>query len=730
MKVLVTGGYGFIGSHIAERFHKEGHDVVIIDNLSTGKREYINFKHKSHSLSIEDPKCEEIYRSNKFDIVVHMAAQVSVTDSIIHPARDAEANVSGLINMLNLSRSFNVTKFIYASSAAVYGVQQQLPIREDAECSPLSPYGMSKLSGERYARKWQEWYGLETLGFRFSNVYGPRQSVIGEGGVVTTFLNRAIAGQDIVIHGDGSQTRDFIYVEDVADVIYRASLSGLTGVYNVSTGTECSVKELVDYVQELQPVKKITYGESRSGDIERSVLSNDRVQRELDWSPLYSIAEGLQRTFAYFQSQQAAAEAATAKAERASSGLMAYKPFLKQIQPYGENLLAFGLTAWLTLNGDVGGGSVIDVKLFYITIMGILYGNKQAIMAVMLSIGLYIFERLQEGNDFISLLYITDFFFQIAIYLFIGLVVGYSIERKNNRIEEQQVKIAELEDKHEFLNGVYHDVREVKEELQLRILNAGDSYGKLYSITKELESLEPEKVFTATVNVVKSIMSVPYVSIYTVNRDASYLRLVASSGMNGAAAANSIKVTDHAYISAVIHDGEMFVNKHLVGNAPLMCAPIYDKGMVSAVVMIDGLPFEKFSLYHQNLFKTTVDLVSSALSKAFAFTQATEDQRYIAGTPLLRDEVFQEIVASKRLALKEHHTPYLILRSDGGDDAAHIGETSRAIAAMLRETDYIGRHAEGPVLVLLSGTSREDAGPVMDRFARRGISLTLAEEDQ
>lgn len=729
MKVLVTGGYGFIGSHIAERFHKEGHDVVIIDNLSTGKREHSNFKHKSYQLSIEDTKCEEIFRSNKFDIVVHMAAQVSVTNSIVHPARDAEANVSGLINILNLSRSFNVTKFIYASSAAVYGVQQQLPITEDAECSPLSPYGMSKLSGERYAQKWQEWYGLETLGFRFSNVYGPRQSVNGEGGVVTTFLNRATAGQDIVIHGDGSQTRDFIYVEDVADAIYRASLSRLTGVYNVSTGTECSVKELVDYVQELHPVKKVTYGESRSGDIERSVLSNDRVQRELDWSPLYSIAEGLQRTYAYFQSQQALAEAAPARGWNTSPSFAKYKAVMKTIQPYGENILAFGLTAWLSLNGDIGVGAAIDVKLFYITIMGILYGNKQAITAVMLSVGLYIYERLEEGSDFISLFYLPDFFFQIAIYLFIGLVVGYSMERKNNQLEQQQVSLAELEDKHAFLNGVYHDVREVKEELQLRILNSGDSYGKIYSITKELESLEPEKVLMATVNVVKSIMSAPYVSIYTVNRDGTYLRMAANSG-SSEHMGKSLKVSDYPFISTAIQSGQMFVNKHLADDEPLMCAPIQDKGTVLAVVMIDGLAFEKFSLYHQNLFKITVDLVSSALSKAFTFIQATEEQRYIEGTAILRNEVFQEIVNSKRIAQMEHDTPYLILRSRGIDNDAQLRETSQAIAAMLRETDYIGLHADGHVLVLLSGTSAADAEPVKERFARRGISLNFVKEDQ
>ncbi|MGG3887191.1 NAD-dependent epimerase/dehydratase family protein [Brevibacillus panacihumi] len=723
MKVLVTGGYGFIGSHVADRFHKEGHEVYIIDNLFTGQKKNIDFKHKGYVLSVEDEKCEEIFRSNKFDVVVHMAAQVSVPTSITNPTQDTESNVLGLVNMLNFSKKYQVSKFIYASSAAVYGEKTELPIKETDACVPISPYGISKWVGESYCKKWQEMYGLQTLGFRFSNVYGPRQDARGEGGVIATFISRIIAGQPLHVHGDGNQTRDYIYVEDVADAIFRASYSPLTGIYNLSTGTEFRVTEIV----ELLKAPQVEHVEKRPGDIERSVLDNTLIKRDLDWTPMYSIQEGLERTYRYFEQEWAKAEAAATAAVESSALKTASRHAYKFLIPYAENLLAFALTAWLTLSQQYSSYGAIDVKLFYITIMGNLYGNRQSILAVVLSIGLFLYQKLMDGREFISLLYDTDFFFQIAIYLFIGLVVGYSIDRKNAQIQNQEQKLEEMEGKYAFLHDLYNEVREVKEELQMRILKSGDSYGKIYSITKELESLEPEQVFHATVNVVRSIMNAPTVSIYTVNRSGTYLRLVAHSSVQDLQAPKSLKVADYNYIQAMLADGKVFVNKQLSAGAPLMCAPVYYRDQIAAVVAIDGLSFETFSLYHQNLFKVTTDLVSSALSKAFAFIEATENQRYVEGTPLLRPEAFQVILRSKQLAKEQNQTPYLLLRGKQTDQ--HFAEMSDRLDGMLRETDYIGLDEDHHLVVLLSNTSLEDANHVLNRFAQKGISLQVAEEE-
>jgi UDP-glucuronate decarboxylase len=726
MKVLITGGYGFIGSHVADRFHKEGYDVYIIDNLTTGKRENVSFKHKSYILSIADDRCAEVFRANKFDVVVHLAAQVSVAHSVANPAQDAEANVLGFVNMLNLCVEYRVNKFIYASSAAVYGLQDVLPIREEAECSPVSPYGISKLTGELYSSKWEELYGLSTLGFRFSNVYGPRQDGLGEGGVISIFMNRMIAEQPFVVYGDGEQTRDFIYVEDVAYAIYRGANSHQSGIYNMSTNTQTSVNRIIAVLGGIMPIKDVKYADKRAGDIDHSVLDNSKVMRDLDWSPLYKIDEGLERTAAFFIQQNTEQQTASAIAESSPSRLK-FKALFKKALPSIENLIAFLLTAWLTLTYLNIVYSVIDVKLFYITIIGILYGNRQAILAVVLSSGLFIYQKLLEGMDLISLTYDTDVFFQIAIYLFIGLVVGYTVERKNAVIHQQEAKVKEVGERYGFLEEVYTEVREVKEELQLRILNSGDSYGKIYSATKELESLEPENVFNAAVNVVKSIMHAPQVSIYTVNPQQTYLRLLASSGYGPDGLPKSLKATDYPHLSSILQTGEMYVNRQLDHGVPLMAAAIRHKNQIAAIVTVDGLSFESFSLYHENLFRITVDLVSSALSKALIYIDATETQRYMEGTMLLKPEIFQEIVASKRQAYEQHQIPYLLVGVDL--HGTSLSDAARHLSAKLRETDYIGIDSDAQLLILLSNTEVEDAGNVLGRLAHGTMKFRVMEEE-
>lgn len=725
MKVLVTGGYGFIGFHVAERFNKEGYEVHILDNLSSGNKNDIHFKHKSHCLSVEDTKCEKIFQSNQFDVVVHLAAQVNVTKSIENPRLDSESNVLGLVNMLTLSQKYKVKKFIFASSAAVYGLNEKLPLNEEDRCNPISPYGISKWVGESYCNKWKEMYGFDTLCFRFSNVYGPRQGTIGEGGVVSIFMERLLDGQTLTIFGDGEQTRDFIYVEDVADAIYRSSYSTLTGVYNLSTNSECSVNSLVAELKELRDGAAVVYKDSLQGDIRRSTLDNAAIMRDLDWVPMYTLKEGLLRTYTWFNQHSAMKEVAASavSADKPSLLRQRFKPWM----PYVENLLMFILTVWLTFSQWNETDSFIDIKLFYILIMGIIYGNRQAILAVILSIGLFVYEKLVNGRELISLLYDTDFFFQTAVYLFIGLVVGYAIERKTRLLQSQKRMIQELEDKHSFLNEVYTDVRNVKEELQQRILNSGDSFGKIYSITKELESLEPEEILTATVSVVEQIMGTREVSIYMANANRSYLRLVAHSNGAENEINKSVRVADHEYIQTILVEGKIFMNKQMQADAPFMAAPVQIKGETVAMIAIDSMKFENFSLYYQNLFKITIELVSSALSRAFSYTEATESKRYLDGTPILKQEVFAMILNSKRHAREKHNIHYLLLSAS--TDGVNIKEYAEKLTSILRETDYIGLGGDGQLQVLLSNTGLDDAAHVLKRFADKHVSLQLLEEE-
>ena len=301
MKVLITGGYGFIGSFVAEAFYSEGHDVYIIDNLSTGNRNHVKFKHQFYKLNIEDPECEAVFEANKPDVVIHLAAQVNVDISMKDPYTDTKTNVLGLVNMLQLSKKYGVKKLVFASSAAVYGLNEEIPLKEDSLCNPLSPYGINKWVGEQYCEKWSEIYDVDTLYFRFSNVYGPKQGTIGEGGVISIFIDRVLHGKNLVVFGDGEQTRDFIYVKDVAEAIYRSVEYDLSGVYNLSTNTEISINKFIEGLEKMGRMTEIVYEDPKPGDIKYSRLDNSKIKKELDWVPLHNFQEGLEKTFEWFK---------------------------------------------------------------------------------------------------------------------------------------------------------------------------------------------------------------------------------------------------------------------------------------------------------------------------------------------------------------------------------------------------------------------------------------------
>lgn len=724
MRVLITGGYGFIGSHVAERYFKEGYEVFIIDDLSSGKKENITIKHKSYILSVQDLKCEEIFKSYKFDVVIHLAAQVSVQESIQNPLKDMEINLVGLVNMLTLSRKFGIKKFLFASSAAVYGANEELPIEEDANCNPISPYGISKWMGESYCQKWNELYNFPSVCFRFSNVYGPRQSNIGEGGVIATFLKNVLNDRPIVIHGDGEQTRDFIYVKDVADALYRASNTELEGVYNLSTNTQASVNNLMYYLEEFHgELLDISNTAARTGDIYNSVLSNEKVKDALDWSPMFTLEQGLKQTYKWELEDKL-----SKKKKSPEKPQTKYNPsrLYKVIQPYVENALLYTLVCLLVFTEWFNTLSAMNVSVFYIVLIGIVYGNRQSFIAVGLSVLLLTIEKLQIGREIISLLYDTSFFFQISLLLIIGLVVGYTTQSKNNKLKEQEDKLAQSQERYTFLNSIYSEMKEVKDELQLRVLNSEDSFGKAYSIIKELEWLEPEKVLNRTIHVIQTVMDVHNVGIYVVNTEGTFLRLVAHSNDESTSFDKSLNVEKSEYVQYLMKTDSLFVNKKLDPTMPMMAAPLYRDGKLSAIITVNNLKFDRLSLHYENLFKVTTQLVESALNNAFTYIEATEVNRYIPNTRILTKNVFAAILESKQEAQFTNNTPFLLLK--GFLNEKPLFEYAQQISHLLRETDYIGQLEDENFFVLLSNTDEVDGAAVLKRFEQHGIRMNWIEE--
>ena len=307
MRVLVTGGAGFIGSHVVDRLLADGHEVSVVDNLSTGRREFVNAKAARHYCDIRSTQLDEVLAAAEPEAVVHVAAQAAVARSTADPLTDASVNVLGTIGLLASCRRRNVRRVVYISTGgAAYGDTDVIPTPEDHPARPTSPYGVSKVAAESYLTCWQGITGVSTLSLRLANVYGPRQNPLGEAGVIAIFAHRLLGGEPCVVHWDGEQTRDYVYVQDVADAVSRAvDRREVRGILNIGTGLEVSVNELYRRLAGLAGVTQPPeHGPRREGDWRRGALDATRAAETLGWKPLTTLEVGLAQTMAYFKAGQ------------------------------------------------------------------------------------------------------------------------------------------------------------------------------------------------------------------------------------------------------------------------------------------------------------------------------------------------------------------------------------------------------------------------------------------
>lgn len=307
MKILVTGGAGFIGSNIVDAYIKKGHDVVIVDSLETGRLSNINPNATFYQLDIRDPKLEEVFEKEKPEIINHHAAQMDVRRSVRDPKYDADVNVVGSLNLLELARKYEAKRVLYSSSGGtVYGEPVYLPCDEKHPIHPICPYGATKYIFEVYLDMYKFMYGMDYTVFRYPNIYGPRQDPHGEAGVVAIFVGQMLRDEPITINGDGKQERDFVFVEDIAraNVIATETQVG-SGIFNLGSEVATDVNTIFDVLKSVTGYPHDpTHGPAKLGETRRIFLTYDRALEQLGWEPGVSLEEGLRRTVDYFRAKE------------------------------------------------------------------------------------------------------------------------------------------------------------------------------------------------------------------------------------------------------------------------------------------------------------------------------------------------------------------------------------------------------------------------------------------
>lgn len=310
MRILVTGGAGFVGSHVVDRLVRDGHGVSVVDNLSAGREANVDAAARLIVADIRSARLGAVVDEVRPDAVVHVAAQAAVARSVVDPVFDASVNLLGTLTLLEASRRAGVRRIVYTSTGgAAYGDTDVLPTPEDHPARATSPYGVSKVAAERYLECWAGLTGGSVLSLRLANVFGPRQNPLGEAGVIAIFSYRLLRGEPCLVNGDGEQTRDYVYVEDVAGAIARAlARPEVTGVVNVGTGIETTVNDLYRRLARAAGIARpAVHGPAKPGEQRRSVLDPSRAKALLGWTPTTDLDRGLERTLAYFKEATASA---------------------------------------------------------------------------------------------------------------------------------------------------------------------------------------------------------------------------------------------------------------------------------------------------------------------------------------------------------------------------------------------------------------------------------------
>lgn len=708
MKVLIIGGYGFIGSHTAERFYKEGNEISIIDNM-TGENHCIpDIKHKHYKLDARSWSCGSFIKNGNFDVAVFLSGK----DVLNGDTEAFNYNVNMLSNMLELCSRYNVKKFILISSINIYSLHKGV-IKEDSPINPSDMQGVNFCMMEEYCNKWRKSTDMQIVILRTSLVYGEEQDL--SKGIVSQMLF-ASKGETVKLNKD--KQYHLIYIGDLVDAIFRSTGDATEGIYNILSDEIVLGEELASFIPSSVFIEYITDKQNIKNELE---YDNSKAKTELEWVPIYSFTQGYGRTLVWYN------EKIRLKTQKKKNVI--WRKFLSRTDtiPTLENLALFLICAFITYLGTLGVGSIsVDFRILYIIVVGVFFGTRQSMLAAGLSCLLLIAERMLVGVPLKSVMYDLNIMLLNVNYLIIGVSVGYMVERKNATIDVKENEIEHLKEDYNYLYMLYDENRKINAEFEERILQYGDSYGRLFSIVSELDTLSPDKVLFSTFDVLKQILNVNKISIYLINKEHTYLRRAAATSDSGNFIPRSARIDDYPQWKNIIIEKEIYKNDSFNPSMPAMAAPIVYDERVIALVLIEEMEFEKLSLYYYNLFKVVISLVSASITKAYLYEEAIVENSYFPGTLIMREEEFKKLINIRYEAMQNKLTVFTILQVEDCNDYETIKSKAKLASSKIRENDYLGIWEDGRLYILLSNTNEEDTKTVVNRLEKAGVFCKTA----
>lgn len=706
MKIIYIGKCNSMASKLVNRFVKDENDVYIISSKDFAKDVKPSLIYKLYTYQSENIEIEKVFRSIKPDVVIF--ASDIYTDNCWNYSPETNIYLTQLLNILNKSVMNDVGKFIYLSTDEVYNPLTEV-IFENSEIKPTTYKGILCSQAEALVSKFHEMYRLDYVILRISSIYGFSINE-KQNDFISSIMNN--------FHKKGEYSANKnkyfspLHIKDVVEAIYRTKDTTSSFVYNVSGKEKISEFKAAALLNDLTGQKYHVLEED--GEAFYYNCNTLAIKKELEWVQFHTFEDEFPKQDFSFAEKVKEDKAKKKKIPNAAFRLI-------------ENSLLFVFFVFLTfISQQYEVFRSIDLFYFYIILIALLFGVKQSIFSIALSSAFFIFHTDISVTSIIDVLINIECILKIAQYIFIGTVIGYSVDSYKVTVQEKDVEYDYLKNEYDEIKEINDDNIIIKHEYERRLISYKTSLPKLYSIISQLTVLEPAKIFSAIIHVVKEVLGTKTAAVYVLNSGSEYARLMVSLNQESVFQGNSFNINDFPNMKRTLFENEIYISNQWNDNEPSLAAPIFHKGQCVAIIIINEMPFRSLTIYNINLFRTLSILITSSVVKANEYEEAIREYRYIPNTHILMEKEFLKVIEIKKEDQKQGLSKFTLIRIDSED---RLIDRYYKICNMFRTTDFFGVNDKNELFVLLGNTPLADAEYAIKRLEAKGNQITVVDSN-
>ncbi len=707
MKILYIGECDSFSAQFIDRHVKEGNSVSIISRQDFSKFNKPKLQYSWYDYSADNVTVDRIFSNIKPQQVVFAGSLFGDEEW----SYDADSNryLSELLNILNLSKKYAVDKFIFLSSTEVYKAYKDGPIGEEGDYGPSTYKGILTTQGEILVKEVGALSTLNTLILRFSDLYGYKLEE--ERNDFLSSLYHQLQKLD-ELHLNKDHNLSPLHINDAVEAVYRCEGNTPSKIYNVAGNRQ--VNALAVAVTLKQKLNKASSLVAVQGNAHNNEIDSKLIKTEQEWGEFYSFDEFL---------------ANLTITSPVSNETVLEKPKKEKSNPVVlhliENVVFFVLMATLTtLFKDHSVLKNVDLMTIYIVSIALFFGIRQSILSIILTFAFYLYGLQFDFGNFINIVLNADTFLKLAQYIFMGVVVGYTVDQFKTNQAQLTIEKEYLENEYEELKEINDANVMIKHQYEKRLISYKTSLPRLYAITNQLDSLDPEILFSSIIKVLVDVLETDSVSVYSYDSRNGYARLIGAKNEESVFMGKSFKLSDHKELEHKLFDNDIFIGNQWADGSPAMAGPIFFKGNIIAIILIKSMTFESLNLYQVNLLRTLTSLISSSFIRAYQYEEKVHNEKYLTNTEVLVTSEFKRLIELKRNDSDQAFADYTLLRLIHTEDPTTY---YFKIMNYFRSTDYFGIDSQNRIHVLLRNTAAQDVAFVAARLKDKEIHFELVD---